>query len=193
MYTEKMEFYKSLKAIFLHIDNAEKAFLNQFKLSVPRFYTLFHIYNHPGINYIDLTDLLLCTKSNTTRIVRSLQKEGLIDRRNHPDDGRSFQLFLTDAGKDLFERIYPQYLAHINWLMSHFTDAELNRYSLVSYSIENTLAKAILGGHSAQAEPRYTATQALQEQSFPLNCAAEMSVYQGEEPNYSNLIKGEKI
>ena len=193
MYTEKMEFYKSLKAIFLHIDNAEKAFLNQFKLSVPRFYTLFHIYNHPGINYIDLTDLLLCTKSNTTRIVRSLQKEGLIDRKNHPDDGRSFQLFLTDAGKDLFERIYPQYLAHINGLMSHFTDAELNRYSLVSYSIENTLAKAILGGHSAQAEPRYTVTQTLQEQSFPLNCAAEMSIYQGEKPNYSNLIKGEKI
>lgn len=191
MYTEKMEFYRSLKAIFLHIDNAEKAFLNQFKLSVPRFYTLYHIYNHPGINYIDLTDLLLCTKSNTTRIVRSLQKEGLIDRKNHPDDGRSYQLFLTDAGKDLFERIYPQYLAHINWLMSHFTDAELNRYSLVSYSIENTLAEAILGGHSAQVEPRYTVTQTLQEQSFPLNCAAEMSDYQGETPNYSNLFKGE--
>jgi DNA-binding MarR family transcriptional regulator len=191
MYTEKMEFYRSLKAIFLHIDNAEKAFLNQFKLSVPRFYTLYHIYNHPGINYIDLTDLLLCTKSNTTRIVRSLQKEGLIDRKNHPDDGRSFQLFLTDAGKDLFERIYPQYLAHINWLMSHFTDAELNRYSLVSYSIENTLAEAIFGGQSAQAEPRYTVTQTLQEQSFPLNCAAEMSDYQGETPNYSNLFKGE--
>ena len=193
MYTEKMEFYKSLKAIFLHIDNAEKAFLNQFKLSVPRFYTLYHIYNHPGINYIDLTDLLLCTKSNTTRIVRSLQKEGLIDRKNHPDDGRSFQLFLTDAGKDLYERIYPQYVAHVNKLMSHFSDAELNRYSLVSYSIENTLAEAILGGHSAQAEPRYTVTQTLQEQSFPLNCAAEMSIYQGEKPNYSNLIKGEKI
>jgi len=153
----------------------------------------FHIYNHPGINYIDLTDLLLCTKSNTTRIVRSLQKEGLIDRRNHPDDGRSFQLFLTDAGKDLFECIYPQYLAHINWLMSHFTDAELNRYSLVSYSIENTLAKAILGGNSGQTESPSRPAQELQEQSFPLNCAAEMSVYQGEKPNYSNLIKGEKI
>jgi len=191
MYAEKMEFYKSLKAIFLHIDNAEKAFLNQFKLSVPRFYTLYHIYNHPGINYIDLTDLLLCTKSNTTRIVRSLQKEGLIDRKNHPDDGRSFQLFLTDAGKDLYERIYPQYLAHINWLMSHFTDAELNRYSLVSYSIENTLAEAILGGNSGQTELPSRTAQEIQEQSFPLNCEAEMSVYQGEKPNYSNLFKGE--
>jgi DNA-binding MarR family transcriptional regulator len=191
MYAEKMEFYKSLKAIFLHIDNAEKAFLSQFRLSVPRFYTLYHIYNHPGINYIDLTDLLLCTKSNTTRIVRSLQKEGLIDRKNHPDDGRSFQLFLTDAGKDLYERIYPQYLAHINWLMSHFTDAELNRYSLVSYSIENTLAEAILGGNSGQTESPSRTAQEIQEQSFPLNCEAEMSVYQGEKPNYSNLFKGE--
>jgi len=191
MYAEKMEFYKSLKAIFLHIDNAEKAFLSQFRLSVPRFYTLYHIYNHPGINYIDLTDLLLCTKSNTTRIVRSLQKEGLIDRKNHPDDGRSFQLFLTDAGKDLYERIYPQYLAHINWLMSHFTDAELNRYSLVSYSIENTLAEAILGGNSGQTESPSRTAQEIQEQSFPLNCEVEMSVYQGEKPNYSNLFKGE--
>ncbi len=191
MYAEKMAFYKSLKAIFLHIDNAEKAFLSQFRLSVPRFYTLYHIYNHPGINYIDLTDLLLCTKSNTTRIVRSLQKEGLIDRKNHPDDGRSFQLFLTDAGKDLYERIYPQYLAHINWLMSHFTDAELNRYSLVSYSIENTLAEAILGGNSGQTELPSRTTQEIQEQSFPLNCEVEMSVYQGEKPNYSNLFKGE--
>ncbi|MBP6068871.1 MAG: MarR family transcriptional regulator [Anaerolineaceae bacterium] len=191
MYAEKMAFYKSLKAIFLHIDNAEKAFLSQFRLSVPRFYTLYHIYNHPGINYIDLTDLLLCTKSNTTRIVRSLQKEGLIDRKNHPDDGRSFQLFLTDAGKDLYERIYPQYLAHINWLMSHFTDAELNRYSLVSYSIENTLAEAILGGNSGQTELPSRTAQEIQEQSFPLNCEAEMSVYQGEKPNYSNLFKGE--
>ena len=191
MYAEKMEFYKSLKAIFLHIDNAEKAFLSQFRLSVPRFYTLYHIYNHPGINYIDLTDLLLCTKSNTTRIVRSLQKEGLIDRKNHPDDGRSFQLFLTDAGKDLYERIYPQYLAHINWLMSHFTDAELNRYSLVSYSIENTLAEAILEGNSGQTELPSRTPQEIQEQSFPLNCEAEMSVYQGEKPNYSNLFKGE--
>jgi DNA-binding MarR family transcriptional regulator len=194
MVAGKMEFYNSLKAIFLHLDNAEKAFLSQFNLSVPRFYTLFHIYNHPGINYIDLTDLLLCTKSNTTRIVRSLQKEGLIDRRNHPDDGRSFQLFLTDAGKDLYERIYPQYVAHVNKLMSHFSDAELNRYSLVSFHIENTLAEAILGGYSAQAEPssRYS-PQNLQEQNSPPHCEAEMSVYQGEKPNYSNLIKGEKI
>ena len=75
--------------------------------------------------------------------------------------------------------------------MSHFTDAELNRYSLVSYSIENTLAKAILGGNSGQTESPSRPAQELQEQSFPLNCAAEMSDYQGETPNYSNLFKGE--
>jgi DNA-binding MarR family transcriptional regulator len=102
MYPEKMEFYRSLKAIFLHIDNAEKAFLNQFKLSYHVSIPLSYLQS-PWDQYIDLTDLLLCTKSNTTRIVRSLQKEGLIDRKNHPDDGRSFQLFLTDAGKDFFD------------------------------------------------------------------------------------------
>lgn len=169
MQSEDILLYNSLKAIFLHIDNAEKAFLNQFKLSVPRFYLLMHIYNHPGINYIELSDLMLCTKSNTTRIVRSSQKKGLIDRRNHPDDGRSFQLFLTEAGIALFEQVYPKYVAHIQKLMSHFDEEEIRQYNLMSHTIENTLAKAIIGERLAHAEaPSSPYSESLQEQKVLL-------------------------
>ena len=76
----KFELYESLKSIFLHIDNHEKAFLAKFGLNVPRFYVLMHVQQNPGINYIVLSDLLLCTKSNTTRIVRGMQQDGLITR-----------------------------------------------------------------------------------------------------------------
>ncbi|MFZ3070616.1 MAG: MarR family transcriptional regulator [Anaerolineaceae bacterium] len=139
MGSDRMAFYESLKAIFLHIDNHEKAFLSQYSLSLPRFYALLHISNHPGINYIDLSDLMLCTKSNTTRIVQGMQKDHLVDRKNHPADGRSYQLYLTETGASLYECVYPEYVNLVDQLMSLFTDDELTTYAMVSQHIESTL------------------------------------------------------
>ena len=149
MQQTKFELYESLKSIFLHIDNHEKAFLAQFGLNVPRFYVLMHVEKNPGVNYIVLSDLLLCTKSNTTRIVRGMQKDGLINREVDHYDRRSYQLTLTKAGHDLFTRVYPDYKMLVDGLMSKLDKAKLEDYLKASSEIENTLtpnrAEPILG------------------------------------------------
>ncbi len=149
MQEKKFELYRSLKSIFLHIDNHEKAFLAQFGLNVPRFYVLMHVENNPGINYIDLSDLLLCTKSNTTRVVRSMQKDGMINREVDQNDRRSYRLTLTKAGRDLYNRVYPDYKKLVDRLMSTLDKAKIDDYLRASSEIENTLtpdrAEPILG------------------------------------------------
>ena len=149
MQQTKFKLYKSLKSIFLHIDNHEKAFLAQFGLNVPRFYVLMHVEKNPGVNYIVLSDLLLCTKSNTTRVIRGMQKDGLINRENDPNDRRSYQLTLTKAGHELFTRVYPNYKMLVEGLMSKLDKAKLEDYLKASSEIENTLtpnrAEPILG------------------------------------------------
>ena len=135
----KFELYESLKSIFLHIDNHEKVFLGQYGLNVPRFYVLMHVENNPGINYILLSDLLLCTKSNTTRVVRGMQKDGLINREVDPNDRRSYRLTLSKAGRDLFNRVYPDYKMLVDGLMSKLDKAKLEDYLKASSEIENTL------------------------------------------------------
>jgi DNA-binding MarR family transcriptional regulator len=146
--TGYLTLYQSLKAIFLHIDNHEKALFNRFDLSIARFYALMHIYDHPGINYIDLSNLMLCTKGNTTRIVAGLQSEGLVDRVAHPSDGRAYKLTLTGKGETLYKKVHPAYISQINLLMSHFNPNELLTYSEVSRDIESRLAPAasVTGG-----------------------------------------------
>lgn len=139
MQQTKFELYESLKSIFLHIDNHEKAFLARFDLNIPRFFVLFHVEKNPGINYMVLSDRLLCTKSNTTRVVRGMQKDGLIDRENDPRDRRSYRLTLTKAGHDLFTRVYPDYKMLIDGLMSKLDKAKLTDYLKASSEIENTL------------------------------------------------------
>lgn len=173
MTNQRIVLYNSLKAIFLHIDNAEKAFLNGFNLSVPRFYLLMHIYNHPGINYMDLTDLMLCTKSNTTRIVRSAQEDGLLNRKNHPNDGRSYQLFLTDNGKRIFEQVYPAYLAYIDKFMSLFNNEEIAQFVPMSLTIENTLAANVTGRFSDKAKSlNPQSMEALEVQAEPMELSS---------------------
>ena len=139
MSQKTMNLYESLKAIFLHIDNHEKTYLSNHGLNVPRFYILLHVSQNPGINYIDLSDRLLCTKSNTTRVVRGMIQEDLITRQNDPNDGRSFQLFLTEKGRDILENTYPGFVSKIDQLMSAFSDEESKEYLAVSQKIESSL------------------------------------------------------
>ena len=140
METGKFILYNTLKAIFLHIDNHEKVLFNQFDLSVVRFYALMHIHNHPRINYIELSNLLLCTKGNTTRIVASLQADGFVEPVGSQSDGRAFELTLSDKGEALYQRVHSAYLQQIDQMMSHFDDNELARYSEMSGLIERKLA-----------------------------------------------------
>ena len=139
MQEAKFELYESLKSIFLHIDNHEKAFLAPFGLNIPRFYVLMHVQKNPGINYIELSELLLCTKSNTTRIIRGMLQDGLIIRENDPTDRRSYRLTLSREGSQLLNKIYPEYVKLVDRLMSMLDEKKLDAYLLSSQEIENTL------------------------------------------------------
>jgi DNA-binding MarR family transcriptional regulator len=128
--------YYSLKSIFLHIDNREKMLLAHFNLSIPRFYILMHIHDHPGMNYNELSDLMLCTKSNTSRVVSAMQRDGLVRRNVNPDDRRSFHLYLTERGNNLFKEVNSTYQEHIRQLLEKFSEDQLQTYTAVSAHIE---------------------------------------------------------
>jgi MarR family transcriptional regulator, 2-MHQ and catechol-resistance regulon repressor len=128
--------YFSLKSIFLHIDNQEKALLSRFKINIPRFYIMMHVYNKPGINYIELSELMLCTKGNTTRVVQAMQREDLLTRQVNNDDRRSYNLFLSKKGEYLFKEVYSAYIQHIDQMLAKFSEDQLVTYTTVSDHIE---------------------------------------------------------
>jgi DNA-binding MarR family transcriptional regulator len=139
MLNERRKLYNSLKSIFLHIDNQEKLLLSKFNLTVPRFYVLMHIHNTPGINYIDLSELMLCTKGNTTRVVQSMYKDGLVARSENKEDRRSYHLHLTNKGETAYKEVFTAYLDHINNLMSKINEDQLQTYTDFSNNIKHTL------------------------------------------------------
>lgn len=97
---------------------------------------MMHIHDHPGMNYNELSDLMLCTKSNTSRVVSAMQRDGLVRRNVNPDDRRSFHLYLTERGNNLFKEVYLTYQEHIKQLLAKFSEDQLQAYTMVSAHIE---------------------------------------------------------
>ena len=103
------DLYETLKTIFIVLDDGDRRFLGQHDLNVSRYYALYHLGEEPGISFRELSQHLLCDKSNTTRIIKHLEASGLVQRQPHETDGRSSRLFLTDRGRQTRQRIVDEH------------------------------------------------------------------------------------
>ena len=76
-----------------------------YDVTLPRFDVMAALYdNEPeGSSMGEISRRCMVTKGNVTGIVERLEREGLIDRRQRPEDRRSHVVRLTDAGREAFE------------------------------------------------------------------------------------------
>jgi MarR family transcriptional regulator, organic hydroperoxide resistance regulator len=103
MNDEKEKLYTLLKETFLLLDFGDRQLLARYDLTISRYYALYHINEDPGLSLSQLSHNMFCDKSNATRVVKGLEKDGLVIRKPHETDGRTLRLFLTPAGKELLE------------------------------------------------------------------------------------------
>jgi MarR family transcriptional regulator, organic hydroperoxide resistance regulator len=62
--------------------------------------------NNPGISQTDISNFSLRDKSSITRIIDFLEKEKYVERRNDKTDRRSFNIFLTKQGKEIYLKLF---------------------------------------------------------------------------------------
>lgn len=70
---------------------------------------LFSIGSADGLRVNELAEMHLVDPSVASRQVAPLEKEGLVERRPDPRDGRAAQLRVTDAGRDAMARALAAY------------------------------------------------------------------------------------
>lgn len=104
--------YNLIKDLFFMLDEGDQQFFGKYNLSITRYYTLYHLAHAPGMSLSDLSRVLLCDKSNVTRIIKSLEQDRLVERQPHETDKRSSRLFLTDSGRSLQQTIAADHRAY---------------------------------------------------------------------------------
>lgn len=106
----------------LLMNDSDERFFQQFKLGTTRYYTLIHLEQTPGLTLSELSQRLLCTKGNMTRILKSMETDGLLERSTDPRDGRAVRHTLTQRGTDLLAEARSAYM---RFLEQRFSGLEL--------------------------------------------------------------------
>ena len=87
----------------------------QFDTTLPRFDLMAQLERHrEGLKMNELSRLLMVTGGNVTAIVDQLEKEGLVERLDEPDDRRAFRIRLTRSGEKSFADMAR---AHEEWVV----------------------------------------------------------------------------
>jgi DNA-binding MarR family transcriptional regulator len=86
-----------------------------------------HINQNPGLTQSALAEVSLKDKTNITRMLDVLEKNGCVERKDSPKDRRSYHIFITDKGKELISSLIPVARLVNSKSLFEFTDEESRR------------------------------------------------------------------
>lgn len=81
--------------------------LKKHGLTIALWPTMMCLWEEEGINQREIADKSKVENSTTTRTLDKLEKLGLVERRNDPNNRRSFRIYLTEDGRNLKEKLLP--------------------------------------------------------------------------------------
>ena len=81
-------------------------------LSPGRISALIVIYENPGIRHGELADMLLIKPAQMSKMIKSFEEQGWVERRRPREDERVVELFLTIAGRGYVEKNRPILTQH---------------------------------------------------------------------------------
>lgn len=100
--------------------------VHKLDLTLPQFDIIITLGNTPGMPYKKLGEKTLITKGTLTGVISRLEDKGLVQRVASETDGRSQIIGLTEAGKALFERTFPEHLLFIDRLFTDYAPEEID-------------------------------------------------------------------
>ena len=110
-------------------------------LTLSQFGVLESIHHLGPMNQGQLAGKILKSSGNLTTVIDNLERRGLVERRRDLHDRRSNQIHLTEAGRELIERLLPPHVRGVVEAFSILTDDE--RDTLAGLCRKLGLAQAV--------------------------------------------------
>ncbi len=111
------------------VSRLTKRDISRYGLTEPQFSVLECLGHCGPMKLCDLSRKMLVSGGNMTVVVDNLEKEGLVRRRDDPDDRRAYVVTLTPKGKKLFNEIFRQHAAFVVDTLSVIDEKEQEELS----------------------------------------------------------------
>src|SRR5699024_11225600 len=76
------------------------------------------------LNKSEIKEKILSTSGNIPVIVRNLERDGYLQRKRDKDDKRKYILHITEKGRDLMDKVYPENEKMIISLMDNWDESD---------------------------------------------------------------------
>lgn len=123
------------------------AYRKRFGLKIPEWRVMNVLGDAGALTQRDLVRLIVMDKVAVNRACKVLEERGLISRSPNAADGRSHHLGLTEAGKEMFNQIWPHSTAISSEIFSCLTEAE-------SEKLKKILSKLLDSVRRLESEPK---------------------------------------
>ena len=96
-----------------------------YQLQKGQFIFLTRVCENPGINHIQLSNLLKVDKTTTTKAAQKLIAGGYLRQDKDDSDSRAYQLFPTQKAWEVYELVIAEENANIDLCFKNFTSDEI--------------------------------------------------------------------
>ena len=113
--------------VYKALEDSANHFLASYGLNNTHYIALMLIYGSEGnmVNPCKLSESLLSSRANITRLMDELVENGWVERQGSTADRRRVELSLTSAGMALIEKILPRNWERIDHLWAGFSAEEI--------------------------------------------------------------------
>jgi MarR family 2-MHQ and catechol resistance regulon transcriptional repressor len=110
------------------------------KLTPSQFGTLEALYHLGPLHSGQLSQKLWKSAGNLTTVLDNLERRGLISRQRVENDRRAVMIHLTEQGRRLIERMFPDHARFITGLLSSLSADEQERLAALSRKLGRSAA-----------------------------------------------------
>lgn len=111
--------------IATELENHMDSHLAKYNLSIGRFTILCLLEdNLGGLKPTDLSSQLGVTQATMSGLVSGLEKNGLVQRKQHEMDGRAFLIHITDKGRETLREIFPRWSPSVESFWNNFSSED---------------------------------------------------------------------
>ncbi|ERJ12147.1 MarR family winged helix-turn-helix transcriptional regulator [Haloplasma contractile] len=118
------EVYRTLRITTKNLRKELRKKIEDHGITWQQFHAVYHI-GEDGIKSNELAKQLQCNASNMTGLVDRMTENGWVYRERSNTDRRVWMVKLTEDGRDLKDKLFPQHKENINIMMKRLTEEEL--------------------------------------------------------------------
>lgn len=100
--------------------------IEQYDLTPPQFALLSFLWQQDGLTQVELSEKGQVDRSTTGGLIDRLERDGLLERRQHPQDRRAYKIYLTERGKSMEDTLSACAERSLKRFTAGLNEGELN-------------------------------------------------------------------